>query len=853
MFHIIFKDIKNMLKKPMAFLLLLFGLITAAASMIIYYSYGSININIRSTMYDQDKTLEVKSNGDPYSEALSLIDLLDSGEIPEAKYFAVVDYSSENYDLIGYREFEEYFTPSGGGDFLHSEDEGSSLAVVSEDFGEGQKLKVGDTFMLHGKQFTAKGIFIKNGFDPTIFDIRRVPQGAEYVAGMDFSLERDEEVKNRPSKIAVISLEDYLKICNIPSVYHISFKESLTSEQRADIEQIISNNTGLMNFTPITLFSETNSINQWSNSIIYFIAVVAGIINIIGLFAFFLKENKKQYSIYKLLGASNFRLNIIIYSELFIYTASGFIIALAGAIPIINTVEMFDKCSIPSISAILVLFMLIYLAAVLMCLSQIKAITRLKKTTLKANKRNKKKKTLPIGDTENIGNRFLYLLSFHYNKKNILGVASIFCLSIAVAFSFTYAMTYVFESNKLSRYIENNYSCELASISFNDNIILNSTNDLYSGKISSPSEYADIQEALDKVKNIGSVNHVDKIQIVYKTLWDEGEYQDKDSQGYNMTMFMNEYIDNVCLPLSKGSWEDMKGYDPADESAVIPCVLSSAAAKIHPYDSEFFAIIPFDTGITDISGNVEDGSISCKYLNEPVRRKFKVVGVISDETYMPTVSASCYGALDPDITLFLTPFNSDELHIIVPNFLHNGKEQFETELSDYYIYLSKDITEGDKERIREELKPYADVYFFSDLTQRYESLFSSGGGEVYVMHSIISGLLLLFGVGGFCLMQFSANKRTYGVYYICGMNWKKSITLTLTANAINTILPSIVGAVAGIVVASAIRGSFSIDSIIYSILCGIGLVILIYCLVNIVNSIYMKIRKPKNLLTEESK
>ena len=143
-----------------------------------------------------------------------------------------------------------------------------------------------------------------------------------------------------------------------------------------------------------------------------------------------------------------------------------------------------------------------------------------------------------------------------------------------------------------------------------------------------------------------------------------------------MTMFMNEYIDNVCLPLSKGSWEDMKGYDPADESAVIPCVLSSAAAQIHPYGSEFTAIIPFDTGITDISGTVEDGTISCKYLNEPISRKFKVVGVISDETYMPNVSASYYGALDPDITLFLMPFNSNELNIVVPNYLHNGKEQF---------------------------------------------------------------------------------------------------------------------------------------------------------------------------------
>ncbi len=239
--------------------------------------------------------------------------------------------------------------------------------------------------MIQGKAYNVKGI---NGiYTPTLFDMRRLEHGTEYLAGDDKELERDEIVLNRPDICAVIPMEDFCNMGLDASIYHITFSEPLTEKQRAEIEQLMADELGLMEFTPVTEFYEVSAITQWSDFAIYFIAVVAGLINIISLFAYFIRNNKRQYEIYKLMGASNGKITVIIFSELFAFAALGYVISLAGAIPIINNSDIFEKASIPSVLALIVIFMLIYLAAVLMCVGQIRNITLGKR-----NRHAKKKK-----------------------------------------------------------------------------------------------------------------------------------------------------------------------------------------------------------------------------------------------------------------------------------------------------------------------------------------------------------------------------------------------------------------------------------------------------------------------------
>ena len=246
---------------------------------------------------------------------------------------------------------------------------------------------------------------------------------------------------------------------------------------------------------------------------------------------------------------------------------------------------------------------------------------------------------------------------------------------------------------------------------------------------------------------------------------------------------------------------------------------------------------------------------------DPLERTFKVVGVLSMDTYISSNPTGFYGALPGsiDITQFLNSVSycSNERgmgnSIIIPQLYHNGKPEAYHDGNSYYVYLEKDATDEQKQAIQAAVEPDAQIIFYSDALANYDVAYSQAGGDTYIMHSIIAAVLLILGIGGFSIIQFSMNKRTYGVYYACGMPWTQSTKLILTANAINTVLPSILGAYMGITVATALRGQFTAYSIACSMLCGVGLVLAIYLITASAIAIYMKNKRPKNLLTEEAK
>ena len=109
MFHIVFNDIKKMLLRPAVALLLILGLIVASAAGVIYFSYASTSLNVKSMSFSQDRTVEVRSCGDAYYEIEELLRLIDEGKLPAATYVSAISYSFENYDIIGYKQYEQLF------------------------------------------------------------------------------------------------------------------------------------------------------------------------------------------------------------------------------------------------------------------------------------------------------------------------------------------------------------------------------------------------------------------------------------------------------------------------------------------------------------------------------------------------------------------------------------------------------------------------------------------------------------------------------------------------------------------------------------------------------------------------
>ena len=77
MLHIVLKDIKNMLRRPAMFIILLLGIIIASASMVMYYTMGSKKINIINNSLGQRNTVEVKGYGMAEFEIDGILELID--------------------------------------------------------------------------------------------------------------------------------------------------------------------------------------------------------------------------------------------------------------------------------------------------------------------------------------------------------------------------------------------------------------------------------------------------------------------------------------------------------------------------------------------------------------------------------------------------------------------------------------------------------------------------------------------------------------------------------------------------------------------------------------------------------
>lgn len=849
MLHIILKDLKSMMRRPVVFLLLLFGLIIGSASMIVYFTYGSEKLNNMDNMLIHGNSVEVQANlGDSMEQQL-MYELLTDGTLPEMIYASSISYDSEGYDVVGLLDFENYFTTSGGGEFFTLDEENQNVAVISSDLFEGEEVQIGDRRVIAGAQMEIIGFMSKGYYIGEYFDLRQLPEGSEFVAGLDFSLERDDTVKNRPGKGAIVPFTTMMNNASgfYANNYHLTFKEKLTNEQRAEIEQIITERTGLSNFLPITLFSETYSTVQWSESAIYFAAVLAGIINIIALFAFFIRENRKQYLIYKLLGASNKKVTAIFISELSIYTFISYLIACAGAIPLMQNIAFFKDCKMPSLLSLIIIFLIVVIAASAMCYGQIRYILKGKKT------KDRKKEFKSNSEEISVGNRTLYLMSFHYNRRNALNVTSIVCLALAVAFSFTYAMTYIFEGQKFERYYNKNYKYETFVVSPKQEVI----DSIAAVEYGEMDDYEDSELYNEYVKTITSLKDIKGYGIQFWTIgaWYPNEYNTENGRRLNINCFSKGYLQNIKMELKDGSWEALLDYNEGNEQSTIPCIIYPNLEKDFPLGTTFTSKFDFETGTKYISGNIEDGSLTTKINYDTIERTFKVVGIVDPESYSAIGPSWGIGHAAP-ITNFLQPVSAEIEQsgyntIITPEILHNSKNPYNS-LPLYYLFAEK----GNEEILDEwqtEASQYAEIDSFHNFLKNYREQFNNGGGDTYIMHSIIAALLLLLGVGGFSIIQFSMNKKMYGIYYICGMTWSKAIKLTLVTNAIDTILPSVVGAVISIIIAQSIRGSFASTSILLSMLCGIGAVIAIYLITSVILAISLKNKKPKNLLTEESK
>ena len=850
MFRIIWKDVRNMLRRPLVFLLLFVGLVVGGFSLLVYYVSSSQELKVSRQAAGVDNVVEAAAQTGDVFEIQRFMEFFESGNFPEVEFASAISYEYEDYDVVGlYWHQEGEVAASYKGSFLDASMMGLNKAVASADIFGDREAELGERIKIKGQPYEIVGLVSAyGGYMPELYDARRLKMGTEDVAGVELDRTWQAELKDRPDRVVIIPLDTFEQRGLTSSYYHITFKEELTAAQRRELETRMVEKVGVSGCTDMTQFIQINRINHLSKVLVYFAAIAAGIINIVSLFAFFLKENRRQYVAYRVMGATGGQIAAIVITELALYTLAAFSIGCAGAVPFIEYSGFVGVHMPYGFFDFLFLYLALLGVEVLICLGQIRILTGQTMTRLRGGAEERDRPERKAGEDRVGGMKFAYLLTFRYNRKNIVRTVSIAFLTLVTAFSLAYAMTYVFVSGRYTRYGAKAFPDDVLELMYHNNEFYFQQTDWVqqSGKsyLSAPG----LRELEERMQELEGVKGLGRATTFHTFFYGERMY------------FANEvnraFAENAPVLLKKGSWEALAQYDAADESAVIPVIVPPYLEKEFPLGTRFSMEYRFVVGQEE-SG---DGTGTYTILSDNHMREFEVAGVIDEASFSITTSDQMW-----DEVLFVTDHLEDlyddtlvekegkwPTPLYMPEVLHNGEHDARNMwLPSYYLFPERE-GKANMDAWNEAVTEYGKWESFDDCIAEYVENFQAAGGNIYFMHAAVASALLILGVGGYSIMLFAANRRMYGIYYVCGMPWSKAAGLTVAGNALDMLLPAAVGAVAGVYAARGIR-VFDNATIALSVLTGVGAVLALYALTSAIIALSMRKARPKQLMAADGR
>ena len=854
MMRILWKDIQSMLRRPLVFILLFIGLVVGGFSLLVYYVSSSRELKLNRAAYGVETVVEARSAMNDPSEIEKLLATLQENDFPEVYYVSAMYYGNAEYDIVGLYWEEENLLANGEGRFIDRTMMGTRSVVVPADFKRDQETRIGEIIDIAGQPFEIVGLSSANtGYSPIVYDMRRLPEGTEDIAGVKLDRPWRDELKDRPEKGIIIPLDTFASIGLSPDYYRITFADEITPAQRNLIEVTLMEKRIFGEVTDMTQFMEIHRINHLSKVLIYFAAIAAGIINIVSLFVFFLRENRKQYITYKILGATNGRIVATIIAELSIYILVSFMIGCAGAIPFIQYSGLVGQHMPFGLGDILLLFFALLCVGVLISFKEIynlatRSIVQLHAGLQKSNKKLHRSKQ----DRGDEYSRFktLYMLAFRYGKTNLVRTISIVFLSLVTAFSLSYAMTYVFESGRYDRYMKKVFPNDIYEFMYDMDFYMELDQTLYDYNKISYLDNAELERLISTMEGLHGTKGIGRMtSFISFYPGVELSYGDPIYRGAQVN---RAFAANAPVPLKKGSWEPLAQYDKQDETSVIPVIIPPYLEDKFEIGTDYTMTVRFITGIAPHPDNKE----SYEIVEDKHARKFRIVGVLAEDAL---------NLRDGDLINDLSLIIDDHFDVIrddsyrddvlptswyIPEIMHNGKhDTLNWTRPTYYLFPESDST-----KYRAEwdyaIRDYGVWESFSDCIEIYVDNFQQSGGNIYFMHAAVASALLILGVGGYSIMLFAANRRMYGIYYVCGMPWSKAAGLTVAGNALDMLLPAAVGAVAGVYVSQGIR-VFDETTIALSILTGLGAVAAVYALTSAIIALSMRKARPKRLMTAD--
>ncbi len=848
---LLLNNIRKMIKRyTLIWLVLLIGIIVTGAAFNIYYSYSAALGNTLTGVADAARVVDFNASQMNTAAYTAAGELLNKGS-KEIKFYCVMSVVDVKADYIGISSIEPIITMSRGTWVS------SGQVVVPNELG-GKEYAPGDNFIINGKEFTVSGVYNPMHYRASLYNSHRLTR-AEYAgAGVEEDFSENPEgfydftIRDTPG--IFMAYEDYASLGLQSDMLRVRFSAAMGEGQKEDFAATLSEYVMDVCGIEITAdpFSVANSeaiFTQefFSKFTICVFIVLLSLVNAVTLFHYILQKNQRDNLLLKSLGATNRKIIALSCAELSIYILIGFTGGFFLARAITNLTDLKEiSLHIGFSQYLLLLGVTLAVSLSVIAVSQRKLLKTIKP---------KAKRT---GLAGNIKQKQLYLVLRNYTPA-LLRELVILLQVVLVAFSFTFSATYYFQRGANLRETRRYLGKDDIFIYSPNEYILEEQMKVSAGFIDESTSPV-LDSLLDTLKGLDGLEKIG-ISTFYNFSFPQLPIE---GTGETTTYFQTGYIMNAALiesynpKMESGVWLDewADGID-YDKSGYIPLVVNEPIAEEYGYkvgdtvEGQYIGL--------DFYYSVDKNfPLMCERWseNKPLSYNYKIVGIIAEESKL--YSNQSYPVANNTIlekTVEEIPKEVQELLDIgpirkvstfyAPKIYRGGEEIFADDMYASWPLLFPDS----KERITEwnmQIEGYGHIYDLEEVVKGMDYLFDEGTSE-YTYHMYITAGLLIVGIAGYNLLSLERNRKTLGIYYSCGMPWRKASVISLLANGVIFFIGGVLGSVWGISSAVSSRDIMA-DTVIYSAVTAIAFVMGLFLISSIFMLLQMSKQNPINII-----
>lgn len=834
----VYNNIKRMVKSHILILLILvLGITVTSTALNIYYSYSVGLSSFASGANNAARIVDLSAKGLNNEGYLAVKEALNKGK-NSLYFYSVMSVESDIADYIGVCSEEAVINIDTG--------EWVSLGkvVVPYEF-MGKSFAVGDIIEINGREFTVSGLYNASHYIPSLFSSRRLT-AADYAAAgieMDSSLKEegaspyDYTVRDTPA--IFMTYDDFVSLGLKGDVLRVRFDSALGDAKKEDFAQsigkyVLEQSGCELPMEQLAMESAEAVLTQeyYSKFLICIFIVLLSLINAIMLFCFILKKNQKDNLLLKSLGATELKIILLSCVEMGIYTVVAFTVGFYLARLICKVTDLNDYVLYMGLSQYITL-----LAAVLAVTLVTVAVAQ--KSFLKNIKLKEKSHTHSAGKlAKSLGLKQVYLTLKNYSPaflRELIIILQVVC----VAFSFTFSATYVFEKGANQRLI-NRYLGE------EEMFVFASNNNVLERRMNSAIIYD--TENLRSAYIDGIYNKLLSLEGMEKIAIQNPQIITFTDSSLEMLYVSNQALIETFKPKMKsGKWlTQWAGGIDYKELGYVPMVISEPVAELNNLK---------------VGDCIENCILGVYYTYKSHKQEVplytvKIVGIIAENSkvyangaYPITLNYVLQEVVTKNPPEFVketgAPEESINTSCYIPKIYENGVDIFPDVMYSMHPLLFPDSPERIEEW-NEAVSEYGKIYDLREIAKGMDYLYDEGTSE-YTYHLWITSGLLAVGIAGYNLLSMERNKKIYGVYFSCGMPFKKAIGISMGANAIIFVLGGVIGSLWGLISADSTRGMM-LDTKIYSICTAIGFIIVMFLISSITMLIQMSKLSPVNMI-----